>query len=92
MKRHIGLSARLKIAALLLVCGALTFTAAAKRIPAPVLEPIVYEGIRYVVPNDKGTLGYVVAQDVATGKQLWKTVIFRKFIWPLLEPDVQIYV
>jgi len=41
----------------------------AKRIPAPVIEPVVHKGVRYTVPNDRGTVGYAVAWDVATGKQ-----------------------
>ena len=61
----------------------------AKRIPAPVIEPVVHEGVRYTVPNDRGTVGYVVALDVATGKQLWKKTLFRKCICPFLEHDVQ---
>ena len=67
----------------------LPLTALAKRIPAPVVEPVVHEGLRYTVPNDKGTVGYVVAWDVATGMQLWKKTIFRKCICPFLEHDVQ---
>jgi hypothetical protein len=61
----------------------------AKRIPAPVVAPIIHEGIRYTVPNDKGTVGYVVAWDQATGKLLWKKTLFRKVLNPLLEHDVQ---
>ena len=61
----------------------------AKRVPAPVVGPIVHAGVRYVVPNDKGTIGYVQAWDVATGRRLWKKTVFRKCICPLLEHDVQ---
>ncbi len=61
----------------------------AKRTPVPVVKPIVHNGVRYTVPNDKGTKGYVVAWDAATGKQLWKKTIFRKCICPFLEHDVQ---
>lgn len=79
-----------KIATLFLI-ALCAFPAAvlAKRIPAPVVEPIVHNGVRYTVPNDKGTKGYVVAWDAATGKKLWKTTIFRKCICPFLEHDVQ---
>ena len=60
-----------KVATLLLTASlVLPATALAKRIPAPIVEPVVHEGIRYTVPNDRGTVGYVVASDVATGKQL----------------------
>lgn len=61
----------------------------AKRIPAPVVAPIVYQGVRYTVPNDKGTKAYVVASDAITGKELWKQTIFRKCICRFVEHDVQ---
>jgi hypothetical protein len=61
----------------------------AKRIPAPVVEPIVHKGVRYTVPNDRGTRGYILARDAATGEQLWKKTVFRKCICPFLEHDVQ---
>ena len=73
----------------LLAAIVLPVAAFAKRIPAPVIEPVVHEGVRYTVPNDRGTVGYVVALDVATGKQLWRKTIFRKCICPFLEHDVQ---
>ena len=79
-----------KLAALFLL-ALVAFPAAvlAKRMPAPVVEPILHEGVRYTVPNDKGTKGYVVAWDAATGKQLWRKTVFRKCICPCLEHDVQ---
>ncbi len=79
-----------KIATLFLI-ALFAFPAAvlAKRVPAPVVEPITHEGVRYTVPNDKGTKGYVVARDAATGKQLWTKTVFRKCICPFLEHDVQ---
>ena len=67
----------------------LPITVLAKRTPAPVVEPIVHKDIRYTVPNDTGTKGYVVASDAATGKQLWEKTIFRKCICPCVEHDVQ---
>ena len=67
----------------------LPLAALAKRKPAPVIPPVVHEGVRYTVPNDKGTVGYVVARDVATGKELWRKTIFRKRIFPLIEHDFQ---
>ena len=73
----------------LLAALVLPMAAFAKRIPAPVIEPVVHEGVRYTVPNDRGTVGYVVASDVATGKQLWKKTVFRKCICPFFEHDVQ---
>lgn len=61
----------------------------AKRAPAPRIEPIVFAGVKYTVPNDRGTLGYVVAEDPVTGKTLWKKTVFRVWICPLVEHDVQ---
>ena len=57
--------------------------------PAPVIEPVVCEGVRYTVPNDKGTVGYVVATDLASGKELWRKTVFRVCLCPLIEHDVQ---
>ena len=64
-------------------------SAIAKRAPAPTVEPVVYQGVKYVVPNDKGTRGYVEAWDTATGKRLWEKTVFRTCICPLVEHDVQ---
>jgi len=80
---------RKTLALALLAWFALPLAGLAKRIPAPAVEPIVYQGVRYTVPNDKGTKGYVVASDAGTGQQLWKKTIFRKWICPCLEHDVQ---
>lgn len=73
----------------LLAALVLPMAAFAKRSPAPVIEPVVHEGVRYTVPNDRGTVGYVVAWNVATGQQLWKKTLFRKWICPCFEHDVQ---
>jgi hypothetical protein len=84
------MSAAHKITALVLICLCMhPYAVLAKRAPAPVVKPVVHEGIRYTAPNDKGTLGYVVAWDAATGKELWKKTVFRKWICPLVEHDVQ---
>ncbi len=74
---------------LLLACVLYPAPVLAKRTPAPVVEPVVHQGVRYVVPNQKGTVAWVEAWDAATGKKLWQRKIFRKCLIPLLEPDVQ---
>jgi hypothetical protein len=61
----------------------------AKRLPAPAVQPVVHQGVRYTIPNDHGTKAYVAAIDVSSGKQLWTKTIFRKAICPWLEHDVQ---
>ena len=63
--------------------------AGAKRIAPVSVEPIVYEGTRYVAPNDQGRRGYIQAWDVATNKKLWELTIFTNRIDPNLEEDVQ---
>jgi hypothetical protein len=49
---------------------------------------VLYEGVRYVAPNDNGRRGYIQAWD-AKSNLLWSVTIFRNFINPLLEEDVQ---
>lgn len=60
----------------------------AKRIPAPKVQPVVYERIRFVAPNDNGRRAYIQAWDTKTNL-LWSVTLFRNFINPLLEEDVQ---
>jgi hypothetical protein len=61
----------------------------AKRAPAPKIDPVFFAGVEYTAPNDRGTVGYVLAHDANTGEVLWKKTIFRVWICPLLEHDVQ---
>ena len=49
----------------------------------------LYEGIRYVAPNDDGRRGYVEAWNVGTNKKLWELTVFTNRIDPNLEEDVQ---
>jgi len=63
--------------------------ASAKRLPALKVDPVVYEGVRYVAPNDDGRRGYIEAWNVSTNKKLWKLTIFTNPIDPNLEEDVQ---
>lgn len=79
-----------KMLSLVLPCLLLLSAPAfAKRTPAPVVQPVVYQGVRNEAPNDKGAAGYVEAWDVVSEKRLWKKTVFRKCICPLLEHDVQ---
>jgi len=61
----------------------------AKRIAPAKVDPVIYEGIRYVAPNDDGRRGYVEAWNVVTNKKLWELTIFRNRIDLNLEEDVQ---
>ena len=61
----------------------------AKRKAAPKLDPVVYEGVRYVAPNNDGRRAYLQAWDTTTNKMVWEVTVFRNFINPLAEEDVQ---
>ena len=61
----------------------------AKRTAPVRVNPVVYESIRYVAPNDDGRRGYVEARNVATNKKLWELTLFTNRIDPKLEEDVQ---
>jgi hypothetical protein len=78
-----------KLALVLLSTLLLLESASAKRLEPAKVEPIIYEGVRYVAPNDDGRRGYVEAWNVATNKKLWELTIFNNRIDPNLEEDVQ---
>src|SRR6478672_11147267 len=61
----------------------------AKRLPPAKVDPVIYEGIRYVAPNDDGRRGYIAAWNVQTNKKLWELTLFTNRIDPNLEEDVQ---
>jgi hypothetical protein len=66
--------------ALLLLLG--TPSALAKHLAPERIEPVIHEGVRYVVPNDKGLRAYVEAWDVLSGRRLWTKTIFRHWYMP----------
>jgi len=53
------------------------------------VDPVLYEVIRYVAPNDDGRRGYIVAWNVGTNKKLWELTAFISRIDPNLKEDVQ---
>ena len=63
--------------------------ASAKRIAPVKVDPVIYEGIRYVVPNDDGRRAYIEAWDTKTNQKLWELTVFANRINPKLEEDVQ---
>jgi len=63
--------------------------ASAKRTAPANVAPVIYQGIRYVAPNDDGRRGYIEAWNVGTNKKLWELTIFTNGIDPNLEEDVQ---
>jgi hypothetical protein len=64
----------------------------AKRLPTPIVEPVTYDGIRYIAPNDDGTREYIQALEVETGKLLKEFTVKRNFVWRFwIEADVQLF-
>ena len=74
---------------LLLLTLLLPELAFAKRLAPVKVDPVIYEGVRYVAPNDDGRRGYIEAWNVGTNKKLWELTIFTNAIDPNLEEDVQ---
>lgn len=66
----------------------LATTVSAKRVPPKPVTPVVSEGIRYSADGD-GRNQYVVAEDAATGRSLWKVKVFHTRIRFWVEEDVQ---
>ena len=62
--------------------------ALAKRVAPAKVEPVVYQGVRYIAPNDDGRRAYIEACDVQTDKKLWDLTVFVNRIDPKLEEDV----
>ena len=60
-----------RLAVILLLTLLVTQLASAKRTAPVNVAPVVYEGIRYVAPNDDGRRGYIEAWNVETNKKLW---------------------
>ena len=58
------------------------FLVSAEHVLPPSIKPIVYEGVRYIVPNDKGLCGYIEARDISTDRKLWTKTIFKHWYIP----------
>ena len=78
-----------RLAGLLLLTLLQPQLASAKRVPPLKVDPVIYEGIRYVAPNDDGRRGYIEAWNVESNKKLWELTIFTNAIDLNLEEDVQ---
>jgi len=63
--------------------------ALSKRTAPATVTPVIYEGVRYVAPNDNGRRAYIEAWDAQTNRKLWELNIFTNRIDPKLEEDVQ---
>lgn len=60
-----------------------------KRGGAPIVEPVIYENIKYIAPNDNGVMEYVEAWDLKSKKKIWNKIIYTNSIQEGLEKDVQ---
>jgi hypothetical protein len=78
-----------RLAVILFLTLLLSQLASAKRLPSVKVDPVFYEGIRDVAPNDDGRRGYIVAWNVGTNKKLWELTVFTNRIDPNLEENVQ---
>src|SRR6476660_7646023 len=78
-----------RLPVILLLTLLLPQVTSAKRLPPAKVDPVIYEGIRYIAPNDDGRRGYIEAWDVRSNKKLWELTIFSNGIDPNLEEDVQ---
>jgi len=75
------------LALALLPC--LASSSMAKRLPSKPVSPVVSDGIRYTAEGN-GADQYLVATDLASGKELWRVKVFHNRIWFWVEPCVQI--
>ncbi len=60
-----------------------------KRAAPTKVEPVVFEGVHYVAPNDDGRRAYIEAWNVQAEQKLWELTVFTNRIDPKLEEDVQ---
>jgi hypothetical protein len=74
---------------ILFTAALLPSLALAKRTAPPKVEPVTYQGVKYLAPNDEGRRGYLEARDAQTDKKLWDLTVFTNRINPALEEDVQ---
>jgi hypothetical protein len=63
----------------------------AKHVAPPRVEPVIHEGVRYVVPNDKGRRAYVEAWDTKDGQKLWTKTVFKRWYVPLFGTECMQY-
>lgn len=50
--------------------------ASGKRLPAPVVSPVVFNGVEYSAHGD-GEKAWITAIEIATRKELWTAKVFR---------------
>jgi hypothetical protein len=79
-----------KVSSILVVVAllAIPLNLCAKRVAPQPVNPVVSGNIKYSAHGD-GRTGYVVATEVATGKELWRAKIFHIQVKPWIEEDNQ---
>jgi len=65
----------------------LTMPVLAKRSAPPDVAPVISDGIEYSAPNDP--MGWVIATEVKTRKEIYRRRIYQVPVNPDLERDVQ---
>jgi hypothetical protein len=70
-----------RLPVILLLTLLLPQLASAKRIAPVNVAPVIYEGIRYVAPNDDGHRGHIEGWNVGTNKKLWELTAGDDFEW-----------
>jgi outer membrane protein assembly factor BamB len=78
---------RAVFAAVLCIVGFVTGPANAKRSVPKAVEPVTVHGVTYSAPDT--AMGFVVAFDASSGRELWRQRIYRVRVKPSLERDVQ---
>jgi len=63
--------------------------APAKMTATPKIEPLIYKGIKFVVPNTVKEIGYVQAWDVQTGQKVWEKKVYSASVNQFLPNDVR---
>jgi hypothetical protein len=61
----------------------------AKRAAPAAVSPVIIGSVQYSAPDFPELMGFVVATNVSTGKELWRQRIYRVLTRPSLEKDVQ---
>jgi hypothetical protein len=86
---EVGMSTSFPFIPILFAVVLVPCLASAKRAVPTKVEPVIYDGVRYVAPNGDGRRGYIQAWDVQTNKKLWELTVFTNRTDPKLEEDVQ---
>ncbi|MGB2677657.1 MAG: hypothetical protein WAN12_11305 [Candidatus Acidiferrum sp.] len=63
----------------------------AKRKPAPIVKPVIHNGVSYSASGD-GRTEFVVARDATGGEELWRAKIYSVWIDPSLPGEHQIFI